>query len=141
MPLLEQVLGQYPKDVKLIFKNFPLPNHKFAMKAATTAMAADRLGKFWEFHDLLFKNYNQLNDEKLKEIVKELGLDENALEIQMLDPRIVQKIKQDYSDGINAGVTGTPTIFVNGKLLKDRSLAGFSQMINQELRRAQSTRR
>lgn len=136
MPLLEQVLGQYPKDVKLVFKNFPLQNHKFAMKAAIAALAAGSQGKFWEFHDLLFKDYNRLNDEKVREIAKNLELDEQAFEKKMADPQIVQKIRQDYADGIEAGVGGTPTLFVNGKLLKNRSLEGFREIIDKELGKA-----
>jgi protein-disulfide isomerase len=136
VPLLEQVLGQYPKEVKLVFKNFPLQNQKFAMKAAIAAMAAEGQGKFWEFHDLLFKDYNRLNDEKVKEIAKKLGLDEQEFEKKTADPQIVQKILQDYAEGINAGVIGTPTIFINGRLLRNRSLDGFKEIIDKELGKA-----
>ena len=136
MPLLEQVLGQYPKEVKLVFKNFLLQNHKFAMKAAIAALAAESQGKFWEFHDLLFKDYNQLNEGKIKEIVKKLDLNEQEFEKRMDDPQIVQKIKKDYIDGVNAGVSGTPTLFVNGKLLRNRSLDGFKKIIDKELGKA-----
>ena len=65
MPVLEQVLEKNPDKVKLVFKNFPLRNHKFAMPAATAALAAEKQGKFWEFHDLLFKDYNRLNEQKV----------------------------------------------------------------------------
>jgi protein-disulfide isomerase len=123
------VLGQYPKDVKLVFKNFPLQNHAYAMKAATAALAAQSEGKFWELHDLLFKNYNQLNDKKVKEIVKELDLNEKEFEKKMADPQIIQKVRQDSMDGIAAGVNGTPTLFINGKLLRNRSLEGFKEII------------
>lgn len=140
MPLLEQVLGQYPKEVKVVFKNFPLQNHKFAMKAAIAALAADSQGKFWEFHDLLFKDYNRLNDETVREIAKKLELDEQAFEKKMADPQIVQKIRQDYTDGIAAGVTGTPTLFVNGKLLRNRSMGGFKEIIDKELGKARGKR-
>ena len=137
MPLLEQVLGQYPKEVKVVFKNFPLQNHKFAMKAAIAALAAGSQGKFWEFHDLLFKDYNRLNDAKVKEIVKKLGLDEQEFEKKTADPQIVQKIRQDYTDGVAVGVTGTPTLFINGKLLRNRSMDGFKEIIGKELGKAQ----
>ncbi len=140
MPLLEQVLGQYPKEVKVVFKNFPLQNHKFAMRAAIAALAAGSQGKFWEFHDLLFKDYNRLNDEKVKEIAKKLELDEQAFEKKMADPQIVQKIRQDYADGVNAGVSGTPTLFINGKLLRNRSMEGFGEIIDKELGKARGKR-
>jgi len=137
VPLLEQVLGQYPKDVKLVFKNYPLQNHKFAMKAATAALAAGSQGKFWEFHDLLFKDYNRLNDEKVKEIAKKLDLNEQEFEKKTADPQIVQIIRQDYREGVNAGVSGTPTLFINGKLLRNRSMDGFRELIDKELGKAQ----
>jgi len=103
---------------------------------ATAALAAEGQGKFWEFHDLLFKDYNQLNDGKIKEIVKKLDLNEQEFEKRMDDPQIVQKIKKDYIDGVNAGVSGTPTLFVNGKLLRNRSLDGFKEIIVKELGKA-----
>ena len=75
MPVLEQVLEKYPKEVKIVLKNFPLNSHKFAKKAAAAALAAESQGKFWEFYDLLFENYNRLNDRKIRKIAIELGLD------------------------------------------------------------------
>jgi protein-disulfide isomerase len=137
VPLLEQVLGQYPKEVKVVFKNYPLQSHKFAMKAAIAALAAGSQGKFWEFHDLLFNDYNRLNDEKVKEIAKKLDLNEQEFEKKMADPQIVQKIRQDYMDGVNAGVSGTPTLFINGRLLRNRSMEGFREIIDKELGKAQ----
>jgi len=133
VPLLDQVLGQYPRDVKLVYKSFPLANHRFSSKAAMGALAAESQGKFWEFHDLLFKDFNQLNDQKLAEIAKILGLDEGEFNRKMQDPQIVQRIGKDYQDGIGAGVTGTPTLFVNGKLVRNRSLEGFRELIDGQL--------
>ncbi len=135
MPLLEQVLEKYPDDVKIVFKNFPLRNHKFALKAATAALAAESQGKFWEFHDLLFKNYNKLNDQKISEIALELGLDQTEFEKKMKDPKITAMIRRDVRDGAQAGVRGTPTIFINGRRLNDRSLEGFQATIDTELQK------
>ncbi|MCJ7682656.1 MAG: thioredoxin domain-containing protein, partial [Desulfobacteraceae bacterium] len=68
------MLKKYPESVRIVFKNYPLKNHKFAAKAATAALSAGRQGKFWEFHDELFKNYRQLSDKKLNEIARKLDL-------------------------------------------------------------------
>ena len=133
MPVLEQVLEKYPDDVKIVFKNFPLRNHKFAFKAATAALVAESQGKFWEFHDLLFKNYNRLNDQKIREIALGLGFDQTQFEKKMKDPKIRAMIRQDVRDGAQAGVKGTPTVFINGRRLKDRSLKGFQALIDKEL--------
>ena len=139
MPVLEQVLEKYPENVKIAFKNFPLRNHKFAMKAAVAALAAGGQGKFWEFHDLLFENYNKLNDQKIQEIALAVGLNQEEYEKQKKDPAITGQVRQDLSDGQKAGVRGTPTIFVNGKRLRDRSLKGFQAAIDKELQKLGKT--
>ena len=133
MPVLEQVLEKYPETVKVVFKNFPLRNHKFALKAAVAALAAESQGKFWEFHDLLFKNYNQLNDEKIQEIAVAVGLNQEDYEKKKNDPAIERRVRQDLADGQRAGVRGTPTVFINGMRLKDRSLQGFQAAIDKQL--------
>jgi protein-disulfide isomerase len=128
------VLGQYPNDVKVVFKNFPLTRiHKFAMNASVAALAANQQGKFWEYHDELFKNYNQLNDEKFDEIAGSVGLDMEQFKKDMQNPALSAMVQRDLQDGVAAGVRGTPSIFVNGRLLQQRSLQGFQQIIDEEL--------
>jgi len=96
-------------------------------------MAAEKQGKFWEFHDLLFKNYNRINDQKITEIMTALNLDADQFQRAMQDPAIKAQIDADLRNGNTAGVRGTPTVFINGKLLRDKSLAGFQRQINEEL--------
>jgi protein-disulfide isomerase len=139
VPVLEQVLEKYPQDVKIAFKNFPLRNHKFAMKAAVAALAAESQGKFWEFHDLLFENYNKLNDQKIQDIAVTVGLKLEEYEKKKKDPVIQSRVKQDLSDGRQAGVRGTPTIFINGIRLRDRSLKGFQVAIDKQLEKLGKT--
>ena len=109
------------------------------MKAAVAAMSADSQGKFWAFHDLLFKNHNQLNDQKIQEIALEVGLNQEEYEKKVKDPAIQQRVGQDLSEGRQAGVRGTPTIFINGRRLKDRSLKGFQAAIDKELQKMGKT--
>jgi protein-disulfide isomerase len=135
LPLLEQVLEKYPDKVKLVFKHFPLSNHKYARKAAAAALAADRQGKFWEYQDQLFKNFTKLNDQKMQEIAHQISLDEGQFQKNMNDPKILAKISKDIQDGNKAGVRGTPTVFVNGRLLRQRSLEGFNSVIEKELQK------
>jgi protein-disulfide isomerase len=139
VPVLAQVLEKYPHDVKLVFKNFPLQNHKFAFKAAVAALAAESQGKFWEFHDLLFKNFNRINDQKIQEIALAVGLNQQEYEKKKNDPAITRKVQQDLSDGQQAGVRGTPTVFVNGIRLRDRSLQGFQAVIDKQLEKLGKT--
>ncbi len=138
MPIFEQVLEKYPQDVKVVFKNFPLRSHKFAAKAAAAALAAGSQGKFWEFHDLLFENYNRINDQKIQDIAKALNLDQAEFNKKMNSPEIRRQIRQDVVDGRNAGVNSTPTVFINGRRLKNRSLQGFQAVIDKELQSLRS---
>jgi protein-disulfide isomerase len=128
------VLEQYPNDVKLVFKNFPLTRiHKAAMNASIAALAAHQQGKFWEFHSELFKNYNKLNDGKFDEIAQSIGLDMEQFKQDMQNPALSAMVQRDLKDGVEAGVRGTPSIFINGRLLQQRSLPGFKQIIDEEL--------
>jgi protein-disulfide isomerase len=128
------VLDKYPKDVKLVMKNFPLDMHKFARKAAIAALAAHAQGKFWEFSHEIFESKSGLNDERMQKIAIELKLDIEKFNKSLNDPAIGKLIDRDLSDGQRAGVRGTPTVFVNGKLLQNRSLEGFQQAIEAELK-------
>jgi len=128
------VLEQYPNDVKLVFKNFPLTRiHKFAMNAAVSALAAHQQGKFWEFHDELFKNYSSLNDEKFEAFAQSIGLDMEQFKQDRQNPALAAMVQRDLKDGVEAGVRGTPSIFINGRVLEQRSLPGFQQVIDEEL--------
>ena len=139
MPLLEQVLENNPGNVKIVFKNFPLRRHKYATKAAMAALAANGQGKFWAFHDRLFENYKQLNDQKIKDITRDLGLDMEKFEKQMKDPGILAQIRQDLLDGNQAGVRGTPTVFIGGRLLRNWSPKEFQMLIDKELGRTKQS--
>ena len=98
------------------------------------ALAAGQQGKFWEFHDELFKNYNRLNDQKVQEIVKKLNLDQTKFDENKKNPVEAERIRQDYEEGIRLGVRGTPTVFINGKKLKNRSLKNMEAVIEKELK-------
>ena len=139
MPLLEQVLENNPENVKIVFKNFPLRRHKYATKAAMAALAADGQGKFWAFHDRLFENYKQLNDQKIKDIARDLGFDMEKFEKQMKDSGILAQIRQDLLDGNQAGVRGTPTVFIGGRLLRNWSPKEFQMLIDKELGRTKQS--
>lgn len=132
VPLLEEVLEKNPKTVKLAFKNMPLRMHRFAEPAARAALAGHEQGKFWEFHDRLFA-LPKVNDEAIRNIATDLQLDMEKFERDMASPEIQAKIQKDIADGQNAGVSGTPTVFINGRPTKQRTLDSFQQIINEEL--------
>ena len=126
---------RYSKEMKLVFKNFPLRNHKFAWPAAIAALAANKQGKFWELHDQLYENYNRLSDQKIREIAQQVGLDMEKFDKDMKDPKLKAIVERDFQEGKRAGVRGIPTIFVNGRQLRNRSFQGFQAAIEKELAR------
>ena len=127
------MLEQYQGKVKLIVKNFPLGTHKFSFQAALASLAAQRQEKFWEYHDLLLLNYNKLNDEKILELARDLKLDMEKFQKDTKDSMLRARVNQDIRDGKMAGVRGTPTVFINGKNLRNRSFRGFKAIIEKEL--------
>jgi protein-disulfide isomerase len=129
------LLEKYSGKIRLVFKNFPLRNHKLAQPAAQAALAAGKQGKFWEYHDKVFENYNKLSDELLEQFAKDLGLDVDRFKKERGNPEITSLINRDIREGSRIGVRGTPTIFVNGKRLEQRSPEAFSAAIESELNR------
>ncbi len=129
----EDILKTFPDKVKLVYKNFPLRSHRYAFDAAAAAMAAHKMGKFWEFHDLLFQNYNKLDKEKIEEIREQLKLDKKEFDQHVKDPKIAEMIRNDYKAGIDAGVRGTPALYLNGMQLKNGRPEALKEAIKKEL--------
>ena len=122
--------------MKLIFKNYPLAYHAFSRKAAIAAAAAQRQGRFWEYHDRIFENYQHLDDQKFREIARELNLDLEKFEKDLNDPATILRVDKDYQLGRSVGVGGTPTIFINGSISKARTLEDFQAIVVKELEKA-----
>lgn len=138
--LLEQILSAYPKDVKVVFKNFPLQMHQFARPAAIAGLAAHRQGKFWPMHDKMFESYKDLSETKLIELAKAVGLDLAKFDTDRKDPQLQEQVQRDMQNGATAEVRGTPTLFVNGRRLTERSFEGMRMMVEEELRRLQANK-
>jgi protein-disulfide isomerase len=137
LPTLEQVLGAFPKQVKLVFKQYPLSFHTNARPAALASLAAQRQGKFWPMHDILFKNYTTMKDAqgnfRFSEFAKEIGLNVAKFEKDMKDPELEKIVAEDMKHGADAQVTGTPSLYINGKKVTDRSFEGMKRQIEAEL--------
>jgi len=118
---ISQVLTKYPKDVKLVFKQFPLDSHSQAALAAEAALAAQAQGKFWELHDKMYANFRQINHDRIFEWAKEIGLDMNRFQADLNGHKFAARVASEEKQGEVAGVEGTPTFFINGKRLN----AGF----------------
>ena len=103
------------------------------MNASIASLAAYQQDKFWEFHAELFKNYSKLNDAKFEEIAQSLGLNIEQFKQDMQNSALAAMVQRDLKDGSNAGVRGTPSIFINGRNLQQRNLPGFKKIIDAEL--------
>ena len=133
--LIQDVLKAYPKEVRLVYKQFPLTSiHPNAMPAAKAALAAGKQGKYWEMHEILFKNQRQLGADQLKDYAKQIGLNVDQWEKDMESPDVQNQIMTEMREAQTADVRGTPTIFVNGKRLQNRSMEGFKMMIDPALK-------
>ena len=136
LPTLTQVMERYPEDVRIVYRNFPLPSHQRASAAAEAALCAQEQGKFWAYHDKLFENSRALSDDQLKDHAKKLELDVPAFEQCQSEERFEEQIQNDVREARAAGVTGTPAFFVNGVLLSGaRPAADFYRTIDAELER------
>ena len=109
--------------------------HNYARKAAIAALAAGKQGKFWEAHEKLFSNQKELSDTKVEAIAGEIGLDMEQFNKDLKDPAIASLINRDLNDGRKANIPGTPAVYVNGKLVNQRSPQGFQQAIEAELKK------
>lgn len=136
-PVLNRVYNNNKDTVKIVSKNYPLPMHGYAKDAAAAALAAFKMGKFWEFDDALFRNSRELSDEKLLEIAADLGLDPDKFEKERTSIEVRQKLEKDMMEAEKVGITGTPTVFVNGRKLKNRSMEGFQDIIDTLLNKKQ----
>jgi len=133
LPFLDEVLAKNPGKVRVVFKQFPLRMHNMALPAALASLAAREQGKFWPMHDKLFANSSQLSEEKIVALAKEAGLDLARFDKDRAAQKLRDEVVRDQGLGQQAGVQGTPTVFINGKQLRDRSLPGVQAIIDREL--------
>jgi protein-disulfide isomerase len=142
-PILKQIESEYGNQLKVVFHHFPLAKiHKNAMAAAHAAEAARNQNKFWEMHDHLYLNQNawkDLDDPKptFIQYAKELGMNVDRFTRDMDSPQVEQRINDDMQKGASLGVTGTPTVFIDGHMLRYEATTadGVRQGINYMLQR------
>ena len=130
-PVLKQVLEAYPNDVKLVFRHFPLERHPEAKIAAEAAECAARQGKFWEYHDRLFASPSAISVIHLGVIAEEVGLDRPTFSTCLETGASRTRVNEDLERGVRAGVTATPTFFVNGRMVEGaQPFLTFKQIID-----------
>ena len=114
-PIVKQVQQQLGKDLRFVFRHFPLTKvHAHAQHAAEAAEAAGAQGAFWQMHDRLFERQFALDAEHLIEYATELGLDADRLAGALAAGTYRAKVRDDFRSGVQSGVNGTPTFFING---------------------------
>ena len=111
---LPQIAAQYidTGKVRYVFRDYPLPTHAHAAKAAEAAHCAGAQGKFWEMHDLLFKNASALEAARLPGYARTLGLNQTAFDECLSSGRFAADVRKDVAEANAAGVNGTPSFFV-----------------------------
>ena len=131
---VEQVMNTYAGKVRLVYRQFPLSFHPHAAKAAEASLCAADQGKFWEYHEALFKNQKKLDLPDLKAHAGEVGLDTQKFG-QCLDSGDKKKaVDADQQAGLAAGVGGTPAFFINGIFLNGaQPIDEFKKVIDGEL--------
>ncbi len=136
-PIIRQLAADN-KDIKIIFRNFPNPvNHALALGAALAAQCAFEQNKFWEYHDQLFINQNDLSDANLKSLAQNLGLQAEQFNTCLDSSKYFSAIQTDMQDGLTLNITATPTFYINGtKATGTISLDAFETII-EKIRQSQ----
>jgi protein-disulfide isomerase len=132
-PVLDRVVKEYAGRVRLVARDYPLPQHADAFKAAEAAEAAREQGKYWEYVTKLFGNQTALGVERLKQYATELGLDRARFDKALDGGKFSGQVRRDLLDGGKVGVNATPTLFVNGRRVGDRSYEGLKAAIEAAL--------
>lgn len=133
-PVVKMLLEEYPDDVRLVARYFPL--HTNSVLAVLATEAAGNQGKYWEMHELLFERQTEWGEQrtpqrdKFVEYARELSLDIERFEADLSDTEVEAKIARDQADGTALGVRGTPTFFVNGRLLPQPSYDSLKAAID-----------
>jgi len=137
---LEQIMSRYSGKVKLAHRDFPIDSlHPQARRAHEAARCAHVQGKFWEYHDMLYDNAPKASLENLKEYAAQVGIETAAFEQCLDSGEFRAAVQGDIEEGQQAGVSGTPAFFINGRLISGaQPISNFVRVIEDELRRAQS---
>lgn len=114
-PVIEEMVAKYPRDVKFVFKNFPLPVHPNSEAAARSAVAAGQQAKFWEMHHGLFKHGPPLDRAAISSVAKEIGLDLKRFAADLESEAVADLVNRDRKQGEQAELRSTPSVYINGR--------------------------
>lgn len=135
-PTLAKIRESYGDKVRIIFKDYPLPNHPQAPKAAEAAHCAAEQGKYWEMHDVMFANQRALEVPGLKQSAAGLGLDTAKFNRCLDSGQYASKVAAGAAQGDKLGVNSTPTLYINGRpVIGAQPFEVFKAAIDEELKR------
>jgi protein-disulfide isomerase len=135
-PVLRQIVDEFKNEVRLYFKHYPLPQHPNARLAAEAAVAAQRQGKFWPFEEKLWDHQEDLSPAVIEKLAKESGLDMAKFRKDIEDPGVKAQVQKDRVDGQTAGISSTPTLYINGREYTDtKDTETLAEWIKEELGR------
>jgi protein-disulfide isomerase len=133
-PTVKRVLDTYGDRIRFVYRNYPLGNHPNARPAAEAAQCANEQGQFWAYHDRLFANPTRLGSADLKQAAAELGLDSARFNACFDSHKYKDVVDADVKAGEEAGVSGTPAFFINGRELTGaQPFESFKRIIDEEL--------
>ena len=131
---IARIVEQYGDQVRFIYKDYPLPNHAEAFKAAEAGNCANDQGMFWELHDKMFQTQDGLDVAALKTYAIELGLDAEVFSTCLDEGQHAERVEGDLAVGREYGVSSTPTIFINGRTVMGAvPFETFDEIIQEEL--------
>jgi protein-disulfide isomerase len=115
MPVVKALQAHLGERLRFVFRNFPLHNvHSHASMAAQAAEAAAAQGKFWQMHELLYKNQERLDEVDLTSYAVKLALELYQFNTDLSSQRFARRVQEDFDGGVRSGVKRTPTFFING---------------------------
>lgn len=113
--IADKVLKKYSDKMRIVYRHMPINPSGISRKVAAASICADQQGKFWEYHDLAFKNQDKLDDKSPLQLATELSLDEAKIKACLEDPKTNEALDASEAEGRNLGVNGTPAFFINGQ--------------------------
>ncbi len=132
--VIEEVVKEYGNRVKWVVREFPLTQHVNAFKAAEIAEGAREQGKYFEYVKLVYANQRTLSTEKLFEYAVQAGVDRKKLDEGLASGRYTEEVKKDIQEGNRIGVNATPSIYINGQRVKDKTKEGLKAAIDAALK-------
>jgi predicted DsbA family dithiol-disulfide isomerase len=136
VPGLKEIEKKYGDKVLIVYRQYPITSiHQYAFKAAEASLCAHEQGKFWALHDVMFEDQSKLTVTDLKATARRLGMDGKKFDTCLDSGRYVEQVQNDQREAVRVGVTGTPTLFINGVMTEGWNYQSLATQIDKELAR------